>query len=150
MLRGGAGCSPTTPLECVNEKRRGQEERAGSTTEVLTEGIEGLRLHLFRPSTLPAGSRQSLSLLLASVMGAGASPTYRRSLHLFSFLLVEEKRWRLHLPRASPRSLRPARGKGGCWASTTLPRGSHSGRPQRGTSHVTAPAGQVLSTVNRD
>lgn len=74
-VEGGAGCAPTTPLKCVNEKERGQEERAGSTTEVLTEGIEGLRLHLFRPSTLPAGPRQSLSLLLASVMGAGASPT---------------------------------------------------------------------------
>lgn len=71
---GEAGCSSTTPLDCVNEKERGQEESAGSTTEVLTERIEGLRLHLFRPSTLPAGPRWSLCLLLASVMGARASP----------------------------------------------------------------------------
>eukprot|EP00064_Thunnus_orientalis_P009731 superscaffoldBa00001254_g9757 len=89
-MLGGAGCSPTTPLECVNEKERGQEESAGSTTEVLTEGIEGLRLHLFRPSTLTAGPRQSLSLLLASVMGAGASPT--SSARSTSSLLVEETR----------------------------------------------------------
>lgn len=26
---GGGGCRPTTPLECVNEKERGQEESAG-------------------------------------------------------------------------------------------------------------------------
>ncbi|MEQ2177737.1 hypothetical protein GOODEAATRI_006706, partial [Goodea atripinnis] len=52
-----------------------QEERAGSTTEVLTEGIQGLRLHLFRPSTLPAGLRRDISLLLASVMGTRARPT---------------------------------------------------------------------------
>lgn len=62
--------APTTPPECVNEKERGQE---GSTTEVLTEGNKGLRLHLFWPSTLPAGPRRAPSLLLASVMGAGAS-----------------------------------------------------------------------------
>ncbi|KAK1894711.1 tRNA (guanine(37)-N1)-methyltransferase [Dissostichus eleginoides] len=53
------GCSPTTPLKCVNEKERGQEESARSTTEVLTEGIEGLRLHLFRPSSLPAGETRN-------------------------------------------------------------------------------------------
>lgn len=40
-VEGGAGCSPTTPLQCVNEKEKGQEESAGSTTEVLTEGTEG-------------------------------------------------------------------------------------------------------------
>ncbi|KAG7237245.1 hypothetical protein INR49_032578, partial [Caranx melampygus] len=74
---------PTTPLKCVNEKERGQEESAGSTAEVLTEGIEGLRLHLFRPSTLPAGLHQSLSLLLASVMGARGQSHLQRSLHLF-------------------------------------------------------------------
>lgn len=71
-------------------KERGQEESAGSTTEVLTEGIEGLRLHLFRPSTLPAGPRQNLSLLLASVMGARASPS--SSAHSTSSLLAGERR----------------------------------------------------------
>lgn len=111
-VEGGAGCSPTTPPECVNEKERGQEESAGSTTEVLTEGIEGLRLHLFRPSTLPAGPRQSLSLLLASVMGARASPT--SSAHSASSLLVGERRAMLEAPSAegSLWSLRPAWGRG--------------------------------------
>lgn len=73
-VEGAAGCGPVTPPECVNEKERGQEESERSTTEVLTEGIEGLRSHLFQPSTLPAGLRQSLSLLLASVMGARPVP----------------------------------------------------------------------------
>ena len=107
------GCSPTTPLKCVNEKERGQEESARSTTEVLTEGIEGLRLHLFRPSSLPAGSRLGLSLLLASAMGARASPT--SSARSTSYLLAEErdeKHWRLHLPRALLCLLRPAWGRG--------------------------------------
>ena len=71
--------APTTPPECVNEKERGQEE---STTEVLTEGNEGLRLHLFWPSTLPAGPCRGISLLLASVMGAGGQRLLRRSPHL--------------------------------------------------------------------
>lgn len=48
VRREGLSAAPTTPPECVNEKERGQEE---STTEVLTEGNEGLRLHLFWPST---------------------------------------------------------------------------------------------------
>ncbi|KAK5886197.1 hypothetical protein CesoFtcFv8_017253 [Champsocephalus esox] len=106
------GCSPTTPLKCVNEKERGQEESARSTTEVLTEGIEGLRLHLFRPSSLPAGSRLGLSLLLASVMGARASPT--SSARSTSYLLVEERRETLEAPSAegSPLSLWPTWGRG--------------------------------------
>lgn len=37
----GAGRSPTTPLQCVNEKEPGQEESAFSTTEVMTGGTEG-------------------------------------------------------------------------------------------------------------
>lgn len=72
--------APTTPPECVNEKERGQEE---STAEVLTEGNEGLRLHLFWPSTLPAGPPPwFFSLLLASVTGAGGQRLLRRSPHL--------------------------------------------------------------------
>lgn len=93
--REGLIVAPTTPPECVNEKERGQEE---STTEVLTEGTEGLRLHLFWPSTLPARPQHSLSLLLASVMQAGASPS--SGAHSSSSLLAGEKRWRLHLLRA--------------------------------------------------
>ncbi|KAI9516030.1 hypothetical protein NQZ68_020558 [Dissostichus eleginoides] len=139
------GCSPTTPLKCVNEKERGQEESARSTTEVLTEGIEGLRLHLFRPSSLPAGSRLGLSLLLASVMGARASPT--SSARSTSYLLVEERRETLEAPSADALlCLCGPPGEGGCWASATLPQGSHSGRPQRGTSHVTCQLARLFST----
>ncbi|GLD62466.1 uncharacterized protein AKAME5_001418300 [Lates japonicus] len=129
--RREAGRSPTTPLECVNERERGQEGSVGSTTEVLTEGIEGLRLHLFRPSTLPAGLRQSLSLLLASVMGAGGqSPPPALAPPLL--FLVEERRETLEAPSAegSPPVSVARPGKGVAGASAALPRGSRSGRPQ--------------------
>lgn len=130
--------APTTPPECVNEKERGQEE---STTEVLTEGSEGLRLHLFWPSTLPAGPRRGLCLLLASVMGAGASAS--SGAHRTSSSLAGERQEMLEAPSAegSPRSLRPAWGKG-------VRRGSRSGGAQRGTSHVTCQLVR-LSALNR-
>ncbi|CAB1436218.1 unnamed protein product [Pleuronectes platessa] len=87
-----------------SEDRKGAR---GSTTEVLTEGIEGLRLHLFRPGSLSAGPRPSLSLLLASVMGARASPT--SSARSTSPLLVEGRRGAREAPSAegSPWSLWP-------------------------------------------
>lgn len=131
---GGQSVAPTTPPQCVNEKERGQEE---STTEVLTEGNKGLRLHLFWPSTLPAGPRRRLSLLLASVMGAGASASSgaRRA----SSSLAGERQETLEAPSAegSPRSLWPTWGKGVRRASAAKARGSGSGGARRGTSHVT-------------
>lgn len=131
---GGQSVAPTTPPECVNEKERGQEE---STTEVLTEGNKGLRLHLFWPSTLPAGPRHRLSLLLASVMGAGASAS--SGARHASSSLAGERQETLEAPSAegSPRSLWPAWGKGVRRASAAKARGSRSGGARRGTSHVT-------------
>lgn len=116
--------APTTPPECVNEKERGQEE---STTEVLTEGNEGLRLHLFWPSTLPAGPRRGISLLLASVMGAGASTS--SGAHRTSSSLAGERQETLEAPSAegSRWSLWPAWGKGVRRAYAAKARGSHSG-----------------------
>lgn len=119
-------------------RRSEDRKRArGSTTEVLTEGIEGLRLHLFRPSTLPAGPHRSLSLSPGICDGGRGQSHLQRSLHLFFAHRRETgERWRLHLPWAHCGLCGPP-GEGGCWSSTTLPRGSHSGRPQRSTSHVT-------------
>lgn len=124
VRREGLSVAPATPPECVNEKERGQEE---STTEVLTEGNGGLRLHLFWPSTLPAGPRRGISLLLASVMGAGASASSgaRRT----SSSLAGERQETLEAPSAegSPRSLRPAWGKAVRRAYAAKARGSRSG-----------------------
>lgn len=124
VRREGPSVAPTTPPECVNEKERGQEE---STTEVLTEGNEGLRLHLFWPSTLPAGPRRGISLLLASVMGAGASTS--SGAHRTSSSLAGERQETLEAPSAegSRWSLWPAWGKGVRRAYAAKARGSHSG-----------------------
>lgn len=117
--REGLIVAPTTPPECVNEKERGQEE---STTEVLTEGTEGLRLHLFWLSTLPARPQHRLSLLLASVIQAGASPS-SSARSISSLLAGEKKRWKLHLLRARC-GLRSPPGERGCAGP---PRLSHGG-----------------------
>lgn len=87
-----AGCGTTTPPGCVNEKERGQEESAGSTTEVLTEGIEGLRLHLFRPSTLPAGPPPEPQPSLG-ICDGGRGPVPPPAPHSQLFLWLQRERW---------------------------------------------------------
>lgn len=124
LVEGGAGRSPSTPFWRVNEKARGQEESAGSTTEVLTEGMEGLRLHLFRPSTLPAGPRRGLQSspgICERSRGPVPPPVFAPP--LLSLWKEDESRWGLHLLRAR-HDLRCPSGEGGCWASTALPWGS--------------------------
>lgn len=143
-LGGGAGCCPTNTSQVCERAGARTGRSSGSSTEVLTEGvIEGLRSHLSRPGALPAGPRHGLGLLLASVTGAGASPT--SGARSASSLLVEMRR--LHLPRGSQRSPWPARGRG----SAGL-RDSATGVSQRSATarHITRhmPAGRALSTVN--
>lgn len=151
-MEGGAGCGSTTPPGCVNEKERGQEESAGSTTEVLTEGIEGLRLHLFRPSTLPAGpppEPQPSPGICDGGRGPVPPPAPRSQLFLW---LQRERRGNAggSICRGLAAASAARLGKGGCWAFTAQPRGSHSGRAQRGTSHVTCQLVRLSPTVNRD
>lgn len=131
--------APTTPPECVNEKERGQEE---STAEVLTEGNEGLRLHLFWPSTLPAGPPPwFFSLLLASVTGAGGQRLLRRSPHLvFTRGRKTGNAGGSICQGLAAVSAGPPGGEGGggcARAYAAQARGSRSGGARRGTSHVT-------------
>lgn len=74
--------------------------------------------------------------------GPGPVPPPAFAPPLCCLWMRDEKRWRLHLPRARC-GLRGPPGEGGCRASTTLPRGSHSGRPQCGTSRVTCQLARI-------
>lgn len=90
-VEGGAGCGPATPLECVNERERGQEESEGSTTEVLTEGIEGAEIAPV-PAQQPLSRASPESRPSPGICDGGQGQSHlQRLLHL-SFARGREKR----------------------------------------------------------
>lgn len=161
----GLGATPATPPGRANEKERGQEESAGSTAEVLTEGDRGAEMApvpaQHPPSRVPLEPRPSPGICDGGGGGGGggegrpgATPTSgARSLARSRLLLWLQdgcgaggQRWRLHLPRACHGLCRPP-GEGGHWAVAAQPRGSGEwrGAARHITRHV--PAGRFFSAL---
>lgn len=97
----------------------------------------------YSPSRASSGSLPSAGIC----DGSPGQAHLQCLLHLFLVCRWDRSCWRLHLLRAQ-HGLDGPPGERGCWASPTLPRGSHSGRVQHIKRHM--PAGQAFSPVNTD